>query len=64
MIFVQPFCDNFWTAFSLILTRHSYSLSIVFDQYEEKKAMLSPKLSSIGCTNISAQQFYTQSEYP
>jgi len=30
MIFVQPFCDNLLTTFSLILTLYSYSLSSFF----------------------------------
>jgi hypothetical protein len=30
MIYVQPFCDNFCTTFSLILTWHSYYLSYFF----------------------------------
>jgi len=54
MIFVQPLYYNFLTTFSLILTLYSYSLSsfflslslsIVLDQWEERKWKLSSKLS-------------------
>jgi len=41
MIFVQPFSNNFLTTFSLILTLSSYSLSIIFDQSNERKSKLS-----------------------
>jgi len=49
MIFVQPFCDNFWqlslsySHYSLIFSLHS-SLSIVFVQWKEREKKLSQKL--------------------
>jgi len=61
MIFVQPFCDNFLTTFSLILALLYYSLSSFFSLHcfrpmkREKKEIVT-KVVPNDCSNIITQK--------
>jgi len=64
MIFVQLFCDNFFTTFSLILTLSFYSLFLFLSPLFLTEKKLSPKVVSNDCSNITTLTKYMQgSEY-